>query len=103
MTTRKIGRNAEDADSGSRTMRLNFRATSEEDARIRLAASLVEKNISEFIIESTQSAADRILADRNSFQVNSKLWVQFNEALDRPAIFKPRLGELIAASETFFD
>lgn len=103
MTSRKIQRGAENADSGSRTMRLNFRATTEEDARIRLAASLVEKNISEFIIESTQSAADRILADRSTFKVNSKLWVQFNEILDRPSEFKPRLAELIVSSETFFD
>ena len=87
----------------SRNVRLNFRATAEEDARIRQAASLVEKNISEFIIESTQLAADRILADRRSFPLNSKAWNEFNEILDRPAIFKPRLSALLATNETFFD
>ena len=47
--------------------------------------------------------AERVLADRRDFALDSKTWKAFQIALDHPAVLKPRLQALLGESDPFID
>jgi uncharacterized protein (DUF1778 family) len=53
-------------------------------------------NITNFILESACSRAEQELSDARQFQLSSKDWQRFSNALDRPAKIKTRLKRLFA-------
>jgi uncharacterized protein (DUF1778 family) len=81
-----------------REARLNLRASTQQGALIRQAALASDKSVTEFILESATSAAERVLADRRRFELDDADWRAFQTALERPAILKPRLRALLAES-----
>ena len=81
----------------SRDTRLNIRVTSAEAELIRHAAAVTGKSVTEFLVDNATQAAEQVLLDRRVFQVADLAWQEFQEALDRPAVFKPRLNELLNA------
>lgn len=46
-----------------------------------------------------QVAAERVLADRREFVLDSKAWKAFQTVLERPVILKPRLQVLLDEAE----
>lgn len=86
-----------------RDSRLNIRATSRQDSLIRRAAEAVDKSVTEFVLESASVAAEHVLADRRLFVADEAAWQAFEAALDRPAVLKPRLKELLEAPTPFRD
>jgi uncharacterized protein (DUF1778 family) len=84
-----------------RDSRLNIRATNRQDALIRRAAEAVDKSVTEFVLESASVAAEQVLADRRFFVANEESWQAFEAALDRPAVFKPRLKDLLDSPSPF--
>lgn len=84
-----------------RDTRINLRGTRAELEFIRRAAESTQKSLTEFVLESAAIAAERVLADRRQFDLDSKAWKAFQRALERPAILKPRLNTLLGASEPF--
>jgi uncharacterized protein (DUF1778 family) len=85
----------------SRESRLNLRASTKQDTLIRAAAHASNKSVTEFILDSSTSAAEHVLADRRLFAVTDEAWRAFEAALDRPAVFKPRLHALLAENSPF--
>lgn len=81
--------------------RINLRGTSAELEFIRRAAEASQKSLTEFVLESAAIAAERVLADRREFSLDSAAWKAFEEALARPAVIKPRLSALISEAEPF--
>ncbi|HTA22047.1 MAG TPA: DUF1778 domain-containing protein [Terriglobales bacterium] len=81
-----------------RTERLNVRLSSREARLIRLGAERRGVNITNFILESACVRAEQEIADARDFQISSKDWQRFSEALDRPARVKPRLKKLFSES-----
>ena len=47
--------------------------------------------------------ASNVLADRRWFTLDEESWRAFEELLERPAEYKPRLAELLAADVVFVD
>lgn len=86
-----------------RDARINLRGTSSEVEFIRRAAESSKKSLTEFVLESAAVAAERVLADRRDFALDSKAWKAFQIALDRPAVLKPRLQALLGESDPFID
>jgi uncharacterized protein (DUF1778 family) len=84
-----------------RDARINLRGTYEEFEFIRRAAESSKKSLTEFVLESAAVAAERVLADRSNFVLDSKAWKAFHVALDRPAVLKPRLQALLGESDPF--
>jgi uncharacterized protein (DUF1778 family) len=81
-----------------RTERFNFRLSDREARLIRLGAEQRGVNITNFIVESACVRAEQEIADARHYELSSKDWQKFSEALDRPAHVKPRLKRLFAES-----
>lgn len=85
----------------ARDSRLNIRTSAKQDTLIRQAANAVDKSVSEFVLESATANAEHVLADRRYFAISDEAWHAFEAALDRPAVFKPRLAALLAEESPF--
>jgi uncharacterized protein (DUF1778 family) len=78
-----------------RTERINVRVSNKEAELIRLGAEHRGVNITNFILESACVRAEQEIADARHFELSTRGWKQFIEALDRPAAIKPRLKKLL--------
>ena len=58
------------------------------------AARLQQVKLTEFMIKSSQAAAETALADRTRFVLPAGKWREFNAALDSPPRQIPALREL---------
>lgn len=81
--------------------RINIRTSATVKRRLQMAAGAAHKNVSEFLLEHGLAAAEETLADRRLFVLDSKQWVEFQAALDRPPKKKPRLKKLLAEPGVF--
>lgn len=86
----------------SREARLNLRTTAKQDTLIRLAAQATSKTVTDFVLDSASNAAEQILADRRWFLLDDAAWAAFEDSLERPAVVKPRLRELLADEASVF-
>ena len=68
---------------------------------LQQAAQLREVNLSEFMIESSQAAAEMALADRTRFVLAPRKWQEFNAALDSPPKSIPALRRLLSETGIF--
>jgi uncharacterized protein (DUF1778 family) len=75
---------------------LNLRIEPEDRALFDRAAVAQRESLTQFLVESGRERAERLLADRNSFSVDSDNWRQLMEALDRPAQVRPELEDLFS-------
>lgn len=87
----------------NRDARLNLRASARQDELIREAASAVDKSVTEFVLEAASLAAEQVLADRRWFVLDDLSWEEFQAALERPVVFKPRLSALLEQPNFFQD
>lgn len=94
---------AEVEPTPARETRLNLRATARQDTLIRLAARASNKTVTDFILDSASNAAEQVLADRRWFMLDDAAWAAFEDLLDRPAVVKPRLTELLSEESNLFD
>lgn len=92
-----------DADRNARDARINLRVSRNQAALIRRAADAQDKSLTEFVVTSASVAAEQVLADRRWFQLDDSAWESFEALLDRPAVFKPRLSEVMNAKDPFVD
>lgn len=85
----------------ARDSRLNIRTSAKQGNLIRQAAQAVHKSVSEFVLDSATATAEHVLADRRYFAVSDDAWQAFEAALERPAVFRPRLHELLNEGSPF--
>ena len=90
-------------DREGKDSRINVRLAQSQATLIRRAAEADNKSLSEFVIGSAATAAEQVLADRRWFTVDDATWRAFEELLERPAVYKPRLAELLAEGDRFVD
>jgi uncharacterized protein (DUF1778 family) len=83
------------AKRANRTEKLDLRLTSAAKSRIEAAASVQNKSVSEFVLDSALSTADTLLADRRTFNLNAEQWAAFMQALDAPPRYNERLERLL--------
>jgi uncharacterized protein (DUF1778 family) len=89
-------------ERGQRDTRLSIRASSQQQQLIRRAATALDKSVSEFVLDSAASAAERVLADRRWFLLSEEAWEQFQALMDAPVAPMPRL-ERTLTKPTVFD
>jgi uncharacterized protein (DUF1778 family) len=82
--------------ASSKTKRLNLRIAEDDRALFDRAASAQRESLSQFLVESGRERAERLLADRTSFRVDSEDWDTLVAAMDRPAQVRPELVRLFA-------
>lgn len=90
-------------DVDQRDTRLNVRLTSAQRDLIEEAARTSNKSLTDFVLENTSAAAERVLADRRWFVISDKAWAELDAQLARPAIFKPRLSQRLNSEDPFVD
>jgi len=74
-----------------------------QDTLIRLAAQATEKTVTDFILDSASNAAEQVLADRRWFMLDDSAWATFTDILERPAVLKPRLTDLLSEESNLFE
>ena len=70
--------------SNSRSARLDFRASPEQEAVIRRAAEVSHKSLSDFILQSAYAVAEQTLPDQRLFIGSGSKCAELLELLDRP-------------------
>jgi uncharacterized protein (DUF1778 family) len=76
--------------------RVNLRIEREDRALFTRAATLHRESLTEFLVESGRERAERLLADRTSFRIESDDWQELIAAMDRPAQARPELARLFS-------
>lgn len=74
----------------------NLRLEPEDRTLFDLAATVKRESLSQFLVESGRERAERLLADRNEFSLDSGQWEELMAALDRPARVKPEIADLFS-------
>jgi uncharacterized protein (DUF1778 family) len=77
-----------------RDRRFQIRASEHDEKLIKIAAERQGINVTDFIMSAAREKAESALADQTRFVVDSRQWKLFMEALDQPAVEKPRLRKL---------
>jgi len=78
-----------------RSERVDLRMTPSAKRLLQHAAAVSNKTVSEFLLDSSLSAAFETLADRRVFQLDEARWAAFMKALDTPPKDNPRLRKLL--------
>ena len=81
--------------------RVNLRVDPQVKARLMLAAELQQIKLTEFMVKSSQAAAEHALAERTRFVLPPEKWREFSAALDAPTRSIPALRKLLAESPVF--
>jgi uncharacterized protein (DUF1778 family) len=76
--------------------RVDLRMTPTAKRTLQRAAAVSNKTVSEFLLDSSLSAAFDTLVDRRVFQLDEFQWTAFMNALDTPPRNNPRLRKLLA-------
>jgi uncharacterized protein (DUF1778 family) len=80
----------------AKSERVDLRMTPTAKRTLQRAAVVANKSVSEFLLDSSLSAAFETLADRRVFQLDETQWAAFMVELDRPPRDNPRLRRLMA-------
>jgi uncharacterized protein (DUF1778 family) len=70
----------------ARTERIELRAEPEEEARIRLAASLAHKSVTSFVLEAAAERAEQTIAQSATTVVPADFFDALHRALDAPPV-----------------
>lgn len=72
--------------------RLGLRVTPEQEAVLRRAAEVVQKSLTDFILDSACMAAEQTLMDQRLFMVSNSQYQALMDRLDRAAQANERVG-----------
>ncbi len=82
--------------ASSKTERIDVRVSPAAKDTLQMAATQVDKTVSQFLLDAGLTAAAETLEDRRSFVLDKQRWNTFVRILDRPPRVKPRLARLLA-------
>ena len=78
-----------------RSERIDLRMTPAAKRTLQQAATVTNKTLTEFLLDTGLNAAFDALADRRVFQLDAKRWNEFMTALSKPPKDNPRLRKLL--------
>ncbi|NOY70444.1 MAG: DUF1778 domain-containing protein [Deltaproteobacteria bacterium] len=79
----------------TRSGRLNVRVTDAQKKLITRAAESTHSSVSDFVLRSACRASEQALADQTAFFLNEEDFVAFQNALEGPAQYNPKLAEIL--------
>ena len=80
----------------SKTERIDVRVSPRAKNTLQMAATQVNKTVSQFLLDAALTAAAETLEDRRSFVLSPRRWSEFLKILDRPPRVKAKLARLLA-------
>jgi uncharacterized protein (DUF1778 family) len=89
------------SERNQKDSRLNLRTSIQQQQLIRSAAAAQDKSVTDFVLESATTNAERVLADRRWFIISTESWNALGELLDAPAAETPRLSRLLSEPTVF--
>jgi uncharacterized protein (DUF1778 family) len=69
----------------SKTERIDVRVSPTAKNTLQMAATEVNKTVSQFLLDAAMTAAAETLEDRRSFVLDKRRWDEFLEILDQPS------------------
>jgi len=87
--------------AGLASERLNLRLTPAVKTLLRRAAKLRQYSLTDFVVRSSQDAAEAVLAEQTRFVLPKAQWLAFHAALDAPAREIPELKRLLTKPSVF--
>lgn len=84
-----------------RTEKLDLRVSSSTKQTLEAAASVSNRTLSAFVLESALARADEALTDRRSLHLSKAKWTEFLAALDAPTRPLPRMQRLLTEPGVF--
>jgi len=81
--------------------RFSIRASALQKKVIAEAARIKKTTMSEFVLEESLAAAQKVIADQAQFTLPRKQWLDFCAALDRPPKSIPALRRLLTKPGIF--
>ena len=88
-------------ERSQRDARLNIRTSTQQQQLIRSAAAALDKSVTDFVLESATTNAERVLADRRWFILSQDAWEEFEALLDAPVAETPKLAALLTEPTVF--
>ncbi|GAB3262141.1 type II toxin-antitoxin system TacA family antitoxin [Arthrobacter pigmenti] len=85
----------------SKTQRINLRATERQESVIRRAAEATHRSVTDFVLHAASVEAERIMADRQRFELDDEQWSEFERLLDEPLPSNSKLARLAARTSPF--
>lgn len=82
-------------------LQLDLRLSPQAEQKLQAAASIAQRSVSEFVVESALIRADETLAGRTRFVLNAERWKAFLEALDADPRDLPRVQRLFQERSIF--
>jgi uncharacterized protein (DUF1778 family) len=79
-----------------RSERVTLRTTPAAKRTLQEAATVTNKSLTEFVLDSALNAAEEFLPDRRVFYLDQEHWDAFVAALDAPPRDIPQLRKLFA-------
>lgn len=79
----------------TRTEKLDLRLTHSAKRTLEAAASVTNRTLSAFVLESALARADETLMDRRAFVLDAQTWQSFLTALNAPPRSPPRMQRLL--------
>jgi uncharacterized protein (DUF1778 family) len=79
----------------SKTERIDVRVSPTAKNTLQMAATEVNKTVSQFLLDAAMTAAAETLEDRRSFVLDRKRWNEFQKILNRPPRIKRKLARLL--------
>jgi uncharacterized protein (DUF1778 family) len=89
------------AQRTNRTEKLDLRLSRAAKKTLQAAATAEHKSVSEFVLDTALSEAEKRLADRRVFTLDAKGWDAFVAALDAPPRRHTRLERLFREPSLF--
>jgi uncharacterized protein (DUF1778 family) len=82
--------------ANKRSERVTLRMTRAQKRTLQEAATVTNKPLTEFVLDSALNAAEEFLPDRRVFYLDQESWDAFLAALDAPPKENPRLRKLFS-------
>jgi uncharacterized protein (DUF1778 family) len=79
----------------TRNDRLNVRITAAQKRLIMRAAESAHSSVSDFILRAACRASEQVLADQTNFFLNEADYLAFQEALEKPAQYNPKITRVL--------
>ncbi len=81
--------------------RWDFRVAPETDRLVRQAAATADRTLTDFVVAAAVIEAQRLLADRTHFVLETEQWNRFVELLDSSPQDNPGLEKLFSKPSVF--
>ena len=84
-----------------RTEKLDLRLTPAAKRKLRAAAEVAHRSVSEFVLATALTRAEEVLSEQRDLRLTREQWTRFLQALDAPPRSHARMKKLLGEPGVF--